>query len=208
MRLDSSLIALALIAALVTGCSAMPDEATNPVAEDLVGADPSDHEFPLRVLNITGPPMPDPVDIATFNRMRNEWIAAFAAGNPEPVDFMFTRDAIFEPFRPTAEIFDQYDAALSFTNEGNIQNGDNWVSYRSDYTLALTPKTGGETVEHTGRFYTKFRRWEDGVLAPIRGPNVGEEAPNFALNYMSGGEGMELNTLRGKPTVLLFGSYT
>ena len=152
--------------------------------------------------------MLDPIDISTLNNMRNEWIAAFAAGDPEPVDFMFTRDAIFEPLRPTPALFDNYDSELSFRNEGHIQNGDNWVSYRSDYTLLLTPKGGGETIEETGRFYTQFRRGEDGLLSPIRGPRVGQPAPEFVLNYMKGGEELQLSSLRGQPTVLVFGSYT
>ena len=182
MRIPLGSIAVVVVVALLVGCSAMTEEPTDSIVADQIASDRRTHEFPLRVLNITGPPMPDPVDVATFNRMRNEWIGAFEAGDPEPVDFMFTRDAIFEPYRPTPELFDHYDTTLEFTNEGNIQNGDNWVSYRSDYTLSLTPKGGGETVEETGRFYTKFRRGEDGLLSPIRGPNVGEVAPEFALS--------------------------
>jgi hypothetical protein len=59
-----------------------------------------------------------------------------------------------------------------------------------------------------GRFMTRFHRQPDGSLKVIRGPGVGDRAPDFTLNRMKGGGKVQLASLRGKPAVLIFGSYT
>ncbi|KAF0243133.1 MAG: hypothetical protein FD180_3563 [Planctomycetota bacterium] len=40
------------------------------------------------------------------------------------------------------------------------------------------------------------------------GPLVGEKAPAFTLNLLDSEKSLRLRDLRGKPTVLIFGSYT
>ena len=163
-------------------------------------------------------------DVAIMYESREAWIAGFASGNAEPLDFIFEKDAVLPLPEDIAamsaeEFVANYVAEISF-DESSVQfmtaGGDPrvmtklpWVSYRSDYTLTMTPKAGGEPIENRGTFMTRFHRQPDDSLQVIRGPSVGDPAPLFALNLMKGGGGVQLADLFGeKPTVLIFGSYT
>jgi len=42
----------------------------------------------------------------------------------------------------------------------------------------------------------------------MRGFSVGQQTQDFTLNLMKSDGKVQLSTLRGKPTVLIFGSYT
>ena len=71
------------------------------------------------------------------------------------------------------------------------------------------PKAVGEAIENRGRFMTRFHRQPDASLKVIRGPSVGDPAPQFTLNNMKSGAEVQLADLFGqKPSVLVFGSYT
>ena len=163
----------------------------------------------------------DRTDLAAIREARNQWVSAFNAGNAKPVEFMFTNDAVLN--LPAAalsarQLFDRYQAKLVFDEKSEqfvTDGGDPrkmsklpWVSYYSAYKLTLTPKTDGKPLETTGRFMTRFHRQPDGSLKVVRGPSVGERAPDFTLNRMKGGGKVQLASLRGKPTILIFGSYT
>jgi ketosteroid isomerase-like protein len=162
----------------------------------------------------------DRADVASIRAARNQWAAAFSAGNPNPVEFMFTNDAVFNlSMRLSAkQLFDRYGAKLVFDEKSEqfVPDGGDprktsklpWVSYYSAYKLTLTRKAGGKPIETSGRFMTRFHRQPDGSLKVIRGPSVGRRAPDFTLNRMKGGGKVQLASLRGKPTVLIFGSYT
>lgn len=41
-----------------------------------------------------------------------------------------------------------------------------------------------------------------------KGPDVGKDAPNFKLKTTDGKTEVELSKLKGKPVLLVFGSYT
>jgi ketosteroid isomerase-like protein len=159
-------------------------------------------------------------DVAAIRAARNQWASAFASGNPKPVEFIFTNDAVFNlPVKLSAsQLFERYRANLVFDEKSEqfvTDGGDPrkmsklpWVSYYSAYRLTLTPKAGGKSLETNGRLMTRFHRQPDGSLKIIRGPSVGERAPDITLNRMKGGGKVQLASLRGKPTVLIFGSYT
>ena len=70
------------------------------------------------------------------------------------------------------------------------------------------PKAGGQPLQTTGQFMTRFHRQPDGSLEVARGPRIGERAPDFTLNHMKTQGAVQLSTLREKPVVLIFGSYT
>ena len=165
----------------------------------------------------------DPDDVQAMHHYRDQWASAFASGDADPVDFMFTRDALFAlpedaAVESAAQLFEGYTAELTFdessemfvTDGGNPDKMDKlpWVSYYANYSLSLTPKSGGEALESGGRFMTRFRRQSDDSLSVIRGPGIGEKAPDFALNLMSSGEEVRMSSLPIQPTVLIFGSYT
>lgn len=57
------------------------------------------------------------------------------------------------------------------------------------------------------------KRFLERMLLDLNSPQVGDEAPNFELELLSkngerSGQKLELSSLRGKPTGLIFGSYT
>ncbi len=117
-----------------------------------------------------------------------------------------------------SQVFDHFTAELRFDEEseacssvGGFRNEFDklpWVTFKSNYTLTLTPRGGGDPLEESGRFISKFRRQADDSLPIARGPAVGEQAPDFALNLMKGGAELQLSSLWTRPTVLIFGSYT
>ncbi len=162
----------------------------------------------------------DATDVAAMRKARNQWASAFAAGNPKPVEFMFSNDAVFNlPESISAkQMFDRYNAKLVFDEKSEqfvTDGGDPrkmsmlpWVSYYAAYKLTLNPKAGGNPQETSGRFMTRFHRQPDGSLKVIQGPGVREPAPDFTLNRMKGGGRVQLASLHGKPAVLIFGSYT
>lgn len=170
----------------------------------------------------------DPADVAAIRKMRNEWVSAFANGDADPVDFMFTDDALFNlpsELSSTGEtaltakwIFKRFSAQLIFDEKSEqfvTDGGDPrktsklpWVSYYVPYKLTLKPRQGGHPVESDGRFMTRFRRQPDGSLRVMRGFSVGQKTLDFTLNRVRNDGTVHLSSLRGKPTVLIFGSYT
>ncbi|MEK7467159.1 MAG: hypothetical protein AAB074_07085 [Planctomycetota bacterium] len=52
------------------------------------------------------------------------------------------------------------------------------------------------------------RRDEGDEKEKYDGPLVGDKAPAFTLKLLGSEETLRLRDLRGKPTVLIFGSYT
>lgn len=166
----------------------------------------------------------DADDVASLRSSRDAWMTAFATGDAEALEFVFAKDAVTA--LPTdirdmgaEEFFSTYDAEITFdeSSEQFITDGGDprvmpklpWVSYYADYELRLTPKAGGEAIENRGRFMTRFHRQPDESLKVIRGPSVGDPAPQFALNNMKTGAEVQLADLFGqKPSVLVFGSYT
>ena len=230
-------LSLVVLFAVVAGCSATDQEAADPAASS-ADVDPDTIWDPDAVfigtqeLSNVPASMFDSVDVAGIRDLRDQWAGAFAAGDAAPVEFMFTYDAHLQlpddPHMPdtkagdsvlsAAQLFDHFTAELAFDEQseayssvGGFRNEFDklpWVTFKSDYTLSVTPKGGGDTIEQSGRFITKFRRQADDSLRVIRGPRVGEQAPDFTLNLMKGGEALQLSSLWSKPTVLIFSSYT
>jgi len=226
-----------LLLAVVTGCAPADQEATSSVPssavlnEDTIW-DPDAIFIGTQEVSNVPAEMFDSDDVTGIRNLRNQWTEAFAAGDGAPVEFMFTYDAHLQlPEHPDLvdtkagdallspdQVFDNFTAELAFDEEseayssvGGFRNEFDklpWVTFKSDYTLSLTPKGDGDTIEQVGRFITKFRRQGDDSLQVVRGPLIGEQAPDFALNRMKDGEELQLSSLWNKPTVLIFGSYT
>jgi ketosteroid isomerase-like protein len=221
MRFILTFIVMAPLA-IFSGCSSGPQEATSANTADAPRTAPSPESVFKTAEQFA------PGDVAAIHEMRDRWVSAFAAGNAAPVEFMFSGDAVFSlpahpslqelgPEPPARKVFDRFTAKLDLdpksrfvTDGGDPRKTDMlpWVSYYAGYTLTLTPKSGGEAVQSRGQFMTRFHRQPDGSLKVIRGPGLGEPGPDFVLNLMKGGGRLQLASLRGKPTVLIFGSYT
>jgi hypothetical protein len=230
-------LTFALVLTVVGGCSPADQEATDSVpssavlTEDTIW-DPDAVFIGTQEMSNVPADLFDSVDVAGIRSMRDQLSEAFAAGDAEAVDFMFTYDAHFQlPEHPDlpdtkagnamlspSQVFDNFTAELVFDQEseayssvGGFRNEFDklpWVTFKSNYTLSLRPKSGGETLEQSGRFISKLRRQADDSLPVIRGPRIGQQAPDFTLNLMKGGEALQMSSLWNKPTVLIFGSYT
>jgi len=88
--------------------------------------------------------------------------------------------------------------------------------------LEQLPSKFEERVRSISDEELAFRGWtREGMRAAYRrrleqdsrSPQVGEEAPDFALERLDpagrrSGESLRLSSLRGRPTGLIFGSYT
>ena len=235
MRFPAS---LGVLLAVVAGCTAPDQEATisvpsNAVLNEDTIWDPDAVFIGTQEMGNVPADVFDAVDVAGIRNQRDQWAEAFATAASETVQFMFTYDAHLQlPDHPdlpdtkagdsllsASEVFDKFTAELVFDEEseayssvGGFRNEFDklpWVTFKSSYTLSLTPKSGGDTVEQSGRFISKFRRQTDDSLRVVRGPGIGDQAPDFALNLMSGGEELQLSSLwNNRPTVLIFGSYT
>jgi ketosteroid isomerase-like protein len=170
----------------------------------------------------------DPMDVAAIHKLRDEWISAFTSGIIRPIEFMFTNDALFTlppellsqrtGAADAQHLFKKFNAQLLFDEKSEqfvTDGGDPrkmsrlpWVSYYAAYKLTLSPKEGGQPLQTNGRFMTRFRRQADGSLKVMRGFSIGQRTLDFTLNLMKSDDQIQLSALRGKPTVVIFGSYT
>ncbi|MFN0056203.1 MAG: hypothetical protein ACKV0T_28990 [Planctomycetales bacterium] len=76
-----------------------------------------------------------------------------------------------------------------------------------EFTQAFSdPGTGGNDMPRPDRMLPMFFRGEFGVLEP--GPALGDEAPDFTLPTHDGSRVVTLKESRGKPVILIFGSFT
>ena len=210
------LLAAFLLLTGLTACSA-PSREANDSSEGIANAVSS--EVRPAPFGAQAPPLSDPVEIAAIDQLSRDWIAAFEAGDPEPVRFMFEREAIFLTAEHEAmladtassadALFENYTARLALTDAVNQDEEQNWASYKAIFELSLAPRSGGESIEFDGPFFVRFHREPDGTFEVMHGPIEGEPAPDFTLNYMKGnGASVQLSSLQDKPTVLVFGSYT
>ena len=150
---------------LVAACSATDEESIDSAASDSV------QQLPM-------PEIVDPIDVATVNGMRDQWVSAFASGDASQVDFMFTGDAVFlppdhaalsgndEPIHPGVRLFDRFTAELALSDELKIADGD-WAYYMATYALSLTPKGSGNTIEDSGQFFTSWNWVEDSPKSKV-----------------------------------------
>lgn len=195
---------------LLAACSGTGPEDSGPAGADGAGS------AGYRTAGETWPFVEDPADLQRIGELRDGWIDAFAASDASRLAFVFERDAVFadleqmvgeDASRSGDALFDNFDAELSVSRERPVSYGD-WVSYQADYTLSLRPKEGGLAIEDSGRFMAFLQRGDDGRLALVTGPRIGDVAPDFSLETTDGARSIRLSDLRDKPTVLVFGSFT
>lgn len=210
--------AAVLLFAVVTACSTTKSDSVQNTVEQ-PAAKPAAKAPQARDTFKTADQF-DPNDVAAIHKMRDEWVSAFSRGDEGSVDFMFTDDALFTlPAGVSAkQIFKQFSAQLVFDEQSEqfvTDGGDPrkttklpWVSYYTAYKLSLTPRQGGPALESNGKFMTRFHRQADGSLKVMRGFSSGQRTLDFTLNLMNADGNVQLSALRGKPTVLIFGSYT
>jgi uncharacterized protein (TIGR02246 family) len=117
----------------------------------------------------TAPPDPAPI-----NELRANYLAAYNAGDAAAVAALFADDAISLPDHHAAlqgraaiqeyleGIFSQYSTTMTITPVDTEIQGD-LAHEHGTYTIQVTPKAGGETVNDDGKYVVILKRGADGA---------------------------------------------
>ena len=112
-------------------------------------------------------------DIAAINELWNQYAAAVTTGDLDLWISLWTDNGIqMAPDAPAVigkeqirakyeSIFPQFIFKMAITNKEVRVTGD-WAYARGTYTLSMTPKAGGETINIDGKFLTILKRQVDG----------------------------------------------
>ena len=114
-------------------------------------------------------------DVDALNKLRDDFIAAFNAGDAAKIGELYSEDATAMPGDGSAKVqgraaiiernkalFEQFSAKMTLTPVRNAVSGD--LGYdQGTYRLELTPKkTGAKPVAEEGRYVVVLRREADG----------------------------------------------
>jgi hypothetical protein len=105
--------------------------------------------------------------------------------------------------RVTAEELSSFLARADKDQAGFLTSED---LYR-DFSRAFAEmNSGGDDMPGPEKMLSMFFRGELGVFEG--GPRLGDEAPDFTVPTHDGGQTVTLSKCRGKPVILIFGSFT
>jgi ketosteroid isomerase-like protein len=122
------------------------------------------------------PPQEDLAAIAEFNQ---RYLQSINDGDIDTLSSLTTEDHIMmPPNRPpligkeandaaNGRVFEQFDIDETWTPVETVVAGD-WAYQRGTFTVAATPKAGGETRNTSGNFLRIYRRQPDGSWRMIR----------------------------------------
>ena len=108
-------------------------------------------------------------DIATLSSLTTDDHIMIASGRP-PLVGKAANDAA------NARVFKQFDIVETWTPVETVVAGD-WAYQRGTFTVAATPRTGGDTTRTSGNFLRIYRRQPDGAWRMIRDMFNSEQAP-------------------------------
>jgi uncharacterized protein (TIGR02246 family) len=136
--------------------------------------------FGVLILALTGcapaaapPEDTSQADMATLSASSEVFVTAWNAGDAEAIGATIAEDAIeMQPDGPPLEgretimqrmrdYFAEFDAVQTSTTDEVTVLGDLAV-LRGTWNVTETPKTGGETAERSGKWFTVQQRQEDG----------------------------------------------
>jgi len=117
---------------------------------------------------------PDP---APINALREQFVAAFNAGNAAEVANVYTDDAILMlPYEPAFEGKQAIQAAFEALFQNNadntlkltmtaqeIQIAGDWAYERGASSMTVTPKAGGKPIEDSRKYLVIFKRLPGGT---------------------------------------------
>jgi uncharacterized protein (TIGR02246 family) len=122
------------------------------------------------------PNVPDAkADLDALNKLRDDFIAAFNAGDSAKIGELYAEDAVAMPGdgSPTLKgraaivernkaLFDQATAKITITPSRNVVSGD--LGYdEGTYTMEMTPKAkGSKAVREEGRYVVVLQRRPEG----------------------------------------------
>ena len=112
-------------------------------------------------------------DLEAISNLREEYVAAYDAGNLERLMINFTGDAmLMPPNEPEAagyEVIESWfqDAFEEFTVELTVSSEEvgvagEWAFDRGIYTAMFTPRAGGEPTEDNGKYIVILEKQPDG----------------------------------------------
>ena len=108
-------------------------------------------------------------DIATLSSLTTEDHIMIASGRP-PLVGKAANDAA------NGRVFKQFDIDETWTPVETVVAGD-WAYQRGTFTVAATPKAGGNTTRTSGNFLRIYRRFPDVGWRMIRDMFNSEQAP-------------------------------
>jgi ketosteroid isomerase-like protein len=108
-------------------------------------------------------------DIATLSSLTTEDHIMIASGRP-PLVGKAANDAA------NGRVFKQFDIDETWTPVETVVAGD-WAYQRGTFTVAATPKAGGNTTRTRGNFLRIYRRQPDGAWRMIRDMFNSEQPP-------------------------------
>ena len=118
-----------------------------------------------------------PPDRAPINALREQFVAAFNAGDAEAVASIYTDDAILMlPYQPAYEGKQAIQAAFQSLFQNNMEStlkltmtpqeieiaGD-WAYERGTSSMTATPKAGGTPIEDSRKYLVIFKRLPGGI---------------------------------------------
>lgn len=119
----------------------------------------------------------DEADVAAIRAMTKAWEAAIQAEDVPALVSMCTDDiVVMRPDAPSVKgkqvmeesyrgLFEQFSVRATWPVEGTeeIAVADDWAYQMSEFTVRMTPKTGGEAIEEHGKLIMIFQRQPDGA---------------------------------------------
>lgn len=116
---------------------------------------------------------PSADDTAAANKVRDDFAAAFNAGDAAKVASLYASDAVMMPtHQPVISghdaienyhktFFEMYTAMINITSAESKMFGDRAMD-RGTYTIQLTPKAGGSPMMDEGKYLILLQRQSDG----------------------------------------------
>lgn len=125
------------------------------------------------------PPPPGQVALErkALDRLRDEYVAAFNAADADRVAGIYAADAtVMPPNEPPLNGrtairdwfkagFDQFTMKASLSSQEFALMGTEWAFDRGTYTLTLTPKAGGNSMQEEYKYLTLLHKERDGWKA-------------------------------------------
>src|SRR4029077_13301548 len=122
------------------------------------------------------PDKPDP-DRVSMDRLRDDYVSAFNAGDANRVSNIYASDAIIMPANEPIvngraairewfrKAFEQYSMKVSLSSAELVILGKEWAFDRGTYKMTITPKTGGAPAEEEYKYLTLLHKESDGWKA-------------------------------------------
>ncbi len=112
-------------------------------------------------------------DLEALNKLREEFVSVHNANDASTLATLYTDEAVLMPPNEQAATgkqaieswfqtsFDQFTAELTLSAV-ELQVAGDWAFERGTYTISLTPKADGESIEDTGKYVVISQKQADG----------------------------------------------